>query len=77
MNRKTLLNNKLTQNRLQINRIYKTFLTLQAVALLLLSSEEAILLIFIAFLPHFHKIEKMRKENDLIIKKFKHLLDES
>ena len=77
MNRKTLLNNKLTQNRLQINRIYKTFLTLQAVALLLLSSEEAILLIFIAFLPHFHKIEKMRKENDLIIKKFKHLLDGS
>ena len=76
MNRKTLLNNKLTQNRLQINRIYKTFLTLLAVALLL-SSAEAILLIFIAFLPHFHKIEKMRKENDLIIKKFKHLLDES
>ena len=77
MNRKTLLNNKLTQNRLQIKRIYKTFWVLQAVALLLLSSEEAILLIFIAFLPHFHKIEKMRKENDLIIKKFKHLLDES
>ena len=76
MNRKTLLNNKLTQNRLQIKRIYKTFWVLLAVALLL-SSEEAILLIFIAFLPHFHKIEKMRKENDLIIKKFKHLLDES
>ena len=73
---KTILNNELAQNRLQIKRIYKTFWALQAVAVLL-SSEEAILLIFIAFLPHFHKIEKMKKENDLIIKKFKNLLDES
>ena len=76
MYKKTILNNELAQNRLQIKRIYKTFLVLQSVALLL-SSEEFMLLIFIAFLPHFHKIEKMRKENDLIIKKFKHLLDES
>ena len=70
MNKKTILNNELAQNRLQIKRIYTTFWLLQAVALLL-SSEEFMLLIFIAFLPHFHKIEKMRKENDLIIKKFK------
>ena len=70
MDRKTLLNNELAQNRLQIKSAYKTFWLLQSVALLL-SSEEAILLIFIAFLPHFHKIEKMRTENDLIIKKFK------
>ena len=69
MDRKTILNNELAKNRLQIKRIYKTFWALQAVALLL-SSEEASLLIFIAFLPHFHKIEKMKKENDLI-KKFK------
>ena len=68
MDKKTILNNELAQNRLQIKRIYKTFLVLQSVALLL-SSEEAILLIFIAFLPHFHKIEKMKKENDLIIQK--------
>lgn len=76
MNGKTILNNELAQNRLQIRRIYKTFWLLQAVALLL-SSEEFMLLIFIAFLPHFHNIEKMKKENDLINKKFKHLLDES
>ena len=76
MDRKTILNNELAKNSQQIKRIYKTFLVLQSVALLS-SSEEAILLIFIAFLPHFHKIEKMKKENDLIIKKFKHLLDES
>lgn len=74
MDRKTILNNELTQNRLQIRRIYKTFWSLQAVALLL-SSEDFMLLIFIAFLPHFHKIEKMKKENDLIIKKFKHLIE--
>ena len=67
MDKKTILNNELAQNRLQIERIYKTFWALQSVALLL-SSEEASLLIFIAFLPHFHKIEKMKKENDLIIK---------
>ena len=71
MDKKTILNNELAQNRLQIKRIHKTFWLLQAVAVLL-SSEEFMLLIFIAFLPHFHKIEKMRKENDLIIKKFKH-----
>ena len=70
----TILNNELAQNRLQIKRIYKTFWLLQAAALLL-SSEESILLIFIAFLPNFHKIEKMRKENDLISKKLKHLID--
>ena len=74
MNKKTVLNNALAQNRLQIKRIYKTFWLMQAAALLL-SSEEFMLLIFIAFLPHFHKIEKMKKENDLIIKKFKHLID--
>ena len=73
MDRKTILNNEISQNRLQIRRIYKTFWLLQAVALLL-SSEEFMLLIFIAFLPHFHKIEKMKKENDLILKKFKHLV---
>ena len=66
-----ILNNELAKNGQQIKRIYKTFWVLQAVALLL-SSDEAILLIFIAFLPHFHKIEKMHKENDLIIKKVKH-----
>ena len=44
-------------------RIYKTFIVLQAVALLL-SSDEAILMIFIAFLPHFQQIAKMGKEND-------------
>ena len=70
MDKKTILNNELAQNRLQIKSAYKTFWLLQAVALLL-SSEEASLLIFIAFLPHFMKIEKMKKENDLIIKKFK------
>lgn len=70
MDRKTILNNELAQNRLQIKRIYKTFLLLQAAALLL-SSGEFMLMIFIAFLPHFHNIEKMKKENDLIIKKFK------
>ena len=70
MDKKTILNNELAQNRLQIKRIYKTFLVLQAVAVLS-GSEEASLLIFIAFLPNFHKIEKMKKENDLIIKKFK------
>lgn len=70
MDRKTILNNELAQNRLKVRRIYKTFWSLQAVALLL-SSEEASILIFIAFLPHFHKIEKMKKENDLIMKKFK------
>ena len=74
MDKKTILNNELAQNRLKIKQTYKAFWTLQAVAVLL-SSEEAILLIFIAFLPHFHKIEKMRKENDLIIKKFKNLID--
>ena len=73
MDKKAILNNELAQNRLQINHIYKMFWALQAVALLSVS-EEAILLIFIAFLPHFHKIEKMKKENDLIIKKYKHLL---
>ena len=70
MDRKTILNNELAQNCLQIKSAYKTFWVLQSVALLL-SSEEAILLIFIAFLPHFHKIEKMKKENDLIINKLK------
>ena len=70
MDRKTILNNELAKNGQQIKRIYKTFWVLQSVALLL-SSEEASLLIFIAFLPHFHKIEKMKKENDLIIKKRK------
>ena len=74
MDKATILNNEFAQNRLQIKRIYKTFWALQAVALLL-SSEEFMLLIFIAFLPHFNKIEKMKKENDLIIKKFKHLID--
>ena len=74
MDKATILNNELAQNRLQIKRIYKQFWTLQAVAVLL-SSEEFMLLIFIAFLPNFYKIEKMRKENDLIIKKFKHLID--
>ena len=74
MDRQTILNNEIAQNSLQIKRIYKTFFLLQAVALLS-SSEEFMLLIFIAFLPHFHKIEKMKKENDLIIKKFKHLID--
>ena len=69
MDKKTILNNELAKNRLQIKSAYKTFWVLQLVALLL-SSEEASLLIFIAFLPHFHKIEKMKKENDLI-KKFK------
>ena len=67
MYKKTILNNELAQNRLQIKSSYNTFWVLQSVALLL-SSEEAILLIFIAFLPHFHKIEKMKKENDLIKK---------
>ena len=76
MDRKTILNNELSQNCLRIYNIYKTFWLLQAVAALLLSSEEFMLLIFIAFLPHFHKIEKMKKENDLIIKKFKHLLND-
>ena len=71
MDLKTILNNELTKNRLQRRRIYKTFWLLQAVALLLLSSEEAILLIFIAFIPHFHKIEKLRNENA----KIKHLID--
>ena len=70
MDKKTILNNELAQNRLQIKRIYKTFVVLQLVALLL-SREEFMLLIFIAFLPHCHKMEKMKKENDLIIKKFK------
>ena len=70
MDLKTILNNELTKNRLQRRRIYKTFWLLQAVALLL-SSEEAILLIFIAFIPHFHKIEKLRKECN----KIKHLID--
>ena len=70
MDKKTILNNELAKNGQQIKRIHKTFWVLQSVALLL-SSEEAILLIFIAFLPHFHKLEKMKKENDLIIKKFK------
>ena len=73
MDKKAILSNELSQNRLQINHIYKMFWFLQSVALLSVS-EEAILLIFIAFLPHFHKIEKMRKENDLILKKYKHLL---
>lgn len=73
MDNSTILNDELAQNCLQIKRIYKTFWLLQAVAVLL-SSEEAILLIFIVFLPHFHKIEKMKKENDLIIKKFKNIL---
>ena len=67
MDKKTILNNELAKNGQHAKRIYKTFWVLQSVALLL-SSEEAILLIFIAFLPHFHKIEKMKKENDLIIK---------
>ena len=67
MDKKTILNNELAKNGQQIKRTYETFWVLQSVALLL-SSEEAILLIFIAFLPHFHKIEKMKKENDLIIK---------
>ena len=71
MDKKTILNNELAKNRQQIRRTYKTFWVLLAVAVLS-GSEEAILLIFIAFLPHFHKIEKMKKENDLIIKKFKH-----
>ena len=70
MDRKTILNNELAQNSLQIRRIYKTFWLLQSVALLL-SSEEAILMIFIAFLPYFHKIEKLRNENA----KIKHLID--
>ena len=70
MDRKTILNRQLAQNRLQRRRIYKTFWLLQSVALLL-SSEEAILMIFIAFLPHFHKIEKLRNENA----KIKHLID--
>ena len=70
MYRKTILNNELAKNSLQIRRIYKTFWLLQSVALLL-SSEEAILMIFIAFLPHFHKIEKLRNENA----KIKHLID--
>ena len=65
-----ILNNELAKNGQQIKSAYKTFWVLQSVALLL-SSEEFMLLIFIAFLPHFHKIEKMKKENDLIIKKFK------
>ena len=69
MDKKTILNNELAKNSQQIKSAYKTFWVLQSFALLL-SSEEAILLIFIAFLPHFHKIEKMKKENDLI-KKFK------
>ena len=69
MYKKTILNNELAKNSQQIKHIYKTFWVLQSVALLL-SSEEASLLIFSAFLPHFHKIEKMKKENDLI-KKFK------
>ena len=73
MDKATILNNELARNRLQIRRIYKTFWLLQAVAVLL-SREEANLLIFIAFLPHFYKIEKMKKENDLIIFKFKHLV---
>ena len=74
MDKATILSNELAQNRLQIRRIYKTFWALQAVAVLA-CSEEAILLIFIAFLPHFHKIEKLKSENDLILKKFKHLID--
>ena len=73
MDKKTILNNELAKNKQEINSIYKTFFALQAVAVLL-SSEEFMLLIFIAFLPHFHKIEKMQKENDLIIKKIKHLI---
>ena len=68
MDKKTILNNELAKNGQHAKRIYKTFWILQSVALLLLRSEEASLLIFIAFLPHFHKIEKMKKENDLIIK---------
>ena len=71
MDKATILNNEIARNKQEIKRIYKTLWLLQAVAVLL-SSEEAILLIFIAFLPHFNRIEKMRKENDLIIKKFKH-----
>ena len=70
MDKKTILNNELAKNGQQIKRIYKSFWVLQSVALLL-SSDEAILLIFIAFLPHFMKIEKMKKENDLINKKLK------
>ena len=72
MDKKTILNNELAKNSQQIKRIYKTFWVLQLVALLL-SSDEASLLIFIAFLPHFHKIEKMKKENDLIIQKQKRM----
>ena len=68
MDKKTILNNELAQNKQQIKRIYKTFIVLQAVVLLS-SSDEAMLMIFIALLPHFHQIAKMRKENDLIIKK--------
>ena len=74
MDNATILNDELAKNRLLCKRIYKTFWSLQAVALLS-CSEEFMLLIFIAFLPHFHKIEKMKKENDLILKKFKHLID--
>ena len=70
MYKKTILNNELAKNSQQIKHIYKTFWVLQSVALLL-SSEEASLLIFIAVLPHYQKSEKMKKENGLIIKKFK------
>ena len=75
MDRKTILNNEIAKNEQKIKHNYRVFWLLQAVAALLLS-EEFMLLIFIAFLPHFQDIGKMRKENDLIRKKFKHLLND-
>ena len=63
MDKETSLNTELAQNQQQINHIYKTFIVLQSVAVLM-GSEKAILMIFIAFLPHFHQIAKMGKEID-------------
>ena len=69
-----ILEKELKKNEKDIKNIYKVFFILEAIALLY-SSAFAMLLIFISFLPFLKKIEKMKKENDLIINKFKHLLE--
>ena len=64
MDRKTILNNELAQNCLQIKSAYKTFWVLETAALLL-SREEASLLIFIAVLARRHASEEMMNEKRL------------